>query len=96
MIADSEKRKQAMKNPVVTASDLSKFNTQTKQLIQKADSQSLRHLFVTEDENVVMEQFEREKAAEVEKELGDNIKMPEVKKGWNEWAGDGINNQRHL
>jgi len=52
----------------------------------------MKNLFVTEDENAVMQQFEHEKEMEVEKEIGSSIKVPEIKKGWNEWAGSGVSN----
>ena len=55
----------------------------------------LRNLFVTEDENAVMEQFEQEKHKELENELGTQVNVPEVKRGWNEWAGDGVDNRKH-
>ena len=39
----------------------------------------MKNLFVTEDENAVIEQFEKEKETEIEKDLGNQIKMPDVK-----------------
>jgi len=56
----------------------------------------LKNLFVTEDENMVIDQFEKEKNADVEKELGSKVQVPEVKQGWNEWAGSGVNQARHI
>ena len=38
-----------------------------------------------------MEQFEKEKENDIEGQLGEKVKMTEVKKGWNAWAGDGVN-----
>lgn len=73
-----------------SAEDLNKFNTESKQLLKDQDS-LFKNLFVTEDENAVIEQFEREKHEEIERELGTKVKMPEVKQGWNEWAGAGVN-----
>lgn len=43
-----------------------------------------------------MKQFEQEKETEVEKELGEKIALPEVKRGWNEWAGAGLTDTRYL
>jgi U3 small nucleolar RNA-associated protein 14 len=55
-----------------------------------------KNLFVTEEENAVMNQYEKDKNTEIEKELGTQIKVPEVKKGWNEWAGaGGLNDAKH-
>jgi len=34
-----------------------------------------------------LKQFEAEKTAQVETELGEKIAMPDIKQGWNEWAG---------
>ena len=45
---------------------------------------------MTEDDNAVIDQFEKEKEAEIEGELGQQVKAPEVKKGWNSWTGEGI------
>lgn len=43
-----------------------------------------------------MNQYEKDKNTEIEKELGTQIKVPEVKKGWNEWAGaGGLNDAKH-
>jgi len=58
---------------------------------------NMKKLFVTEDDNDVYEQFEKEKEAEIEEDLGDTIPKAEVKRGWNEWAGQGagINEKRH-
>lgn len=57
--------------------------------------QKMKDLFVTEDANAVMEQFEKEKNAEIEGQLGSQVKVQEVKKGWNEWAGEGVSDKRH-
>ena len=82
--------------------DLQKFNTKTKKFIQsdkELDGQAdledakknvLKSLFVTEDDNAVMEQFEKEKDNEIENELGATVQVAEVKRGWNDWAGTGI------
>jgi len=82
--------------------DLQRFNTKTKKFIQsdkELDGQAdledakknvLRSLFVTEDDNAVMEQFEKEKDNEIENELGATVQVAEVKRGWNDWAGAGI------
>ena len=51
----------------------------------------MKNLFVTEDSNAVIEQFEKEKANDIEGKLGETVKITEVKKGWNSWAGDGVN-----
>ena len=57
----------------------------------------MKKLFVTEGENEVYDQFEKEKEAEIEQELGDKLPSAEVKRGWNEWAGEGagVNENKH-
>lgn len=40
----------------------------------------------------MINQFEKEKDAEINEELGNQIKIPDIKQGWNEWAGVGVNN----
>jgi hypothetical protein len=50
---------------------------------------------VTEDHNEVIDQFEKDKNDEIEKELGTQVNVTEVKKGWNEWTGIGVNMQKH-
>ena len=42
-----------------------------------------------------MEEFEREKEADIEDELGNKVKAPVVQRGWNEWAGDGVLEKSH-
>ena len=32
---------------------------------------------------------------EIEKELGKKIEVPLIKQGWGEWAGDGVNEDKH-
>ena len=57
----------------------------------------MKKLFVTEDDNDVYDQFEKEKEHEIEQDLGDQVPKAEVKRGWNEWAGQGknINENKH-
>lgn len=56
----------------------------------------MRQLFVTEDDNQVIQQFEQEKENEVKAELGDKVKIDAVKRGWDNWAGDGVNESKYL
>lgn len=54
--------------------DLSGFNTKTKKLIKDNNTEEgnlIKNLFVTEDDNEVIKQFEQEKENEVTGELGD-------------------------
>lgn len=57
---------------------------------QDPHAEILKGLFVSQDENVVLKQFEAEKTAQVENDLGEKIAMPDIKQGWNEWAGQGV------
>lgn len=49
--------------------ELSNFNVNSKKLINN-NEESLNKLFVTEDANAVLEQFEKEKEADIEGQLG--------------------------
>lgn len=87
-------------NFVADQEDLKNFNTKTKKIIndeEGEDKLNMKKLFVTEDDNEVYEQFEQEKANEIEGDLRDKIPQNEVKRGWNEWAGSGagINEDVH-
>jgi hypothetical protein len=73
--------------------DLSGFKTKSKQLI-KEDDGVLKNLFVTQEEDALNE-FEQEKNAEIENVLGEQVKKPEIRQGWGEWAGQGVDNSRH-
>ena len=50
----------------------------------------MKSLFVTEEDNAVLDQFEKEKDNEIENELGSKVQVAEVKRGWNDWAGEGV------
>ena len=39
------------------------------------------------------EEFEKEKEQEIEDELGSKVPKPELKQGWGEWAGIGVNSK---
>jgi len=73
--------------------DLAGFKTPAKQLI-KEDDAVLKNLFVTQEEDA-LEEFEREKDEEIEKNLGSKVKKPEIRQGWGEWAGEGVDNSKH-
>jgi U3 small nucleolar RNA-associated protein 14 len=51
-------------------------------------------LFITQDEQEAVDDFEKEKELQVEKELGGKVIASKVARGWNEWAGDGVNEGR--
>ena len=51
--------------------NLDEFHTDHKKLIKDGqDEINMKKLFVTEEDNEVMEQFEKEKQQEIEKDLG--------------------------
>jgi len=56
----------------------------------------MRKLFVGEDDNEVINQFENEKMREVDEDLGKEVPKQEIKRGWNEWAGSGVNEDKHV
>lgn len=75
---------------------LNEFNTEHKKLIKEGqDEIDMKKLFVTEEDNEVMEQFEKEKQQEIEKDLGGQVPKQEIKRGWNEWAGAGVKEDKH-
>lgn len=80
-------------------SDLSGFNTEKKNIIRQAAAESeddsqdeekriMKNLFVTNPD--ALEEFEREKEQEVEEHLGSKVKQVDVRQGWGEWAGSGV------
>lgn len=72
------------------------FKTDTKKLINvDKDNEMIKNLFVTQDEQEAVDEFEKEKDMEIEKELGKKIEVPLIKQGWGEWAGDGVNEEKH-
>jgi len=71
--------------------------TDSKKVISIAkEDQTLKNLFITaQDEDAALEDFEKEKADQIEDELGNKVKAPIVQRGWNEWAGDGMKEGQH-
>jgi len=101
MKSSSKKEKKGMGMSVAfnADKDLDMFNTKSATLIKDKSSKNdenevLKSLFVTQEEDA-LEEFEKEKNEEIEGTLGKSVKMPEIKKGWNEWAGDGVDNSKH-
>ena len=43
----------------------------------------------------MVQQFEQEKENEVKDELGEKVKMPSVVRGWDSWAGDGVDETKY-
>ncbi len=79
--------------------DLKDFKTETKMLIKTSkgdDKDLIKSLFVTQNEEEVMEEFEKEKDLEIVDELGKKVEVPVVKQGWGDWAGEGVNQDKHL
>lgn len=58
------------------------------------EDQTLKNLFITQDEQEAIEDFEKKKDQQVENELGKQVAAPKVARGWNDWAGDGINESK--
>ena len=54
----------------------------------------MRNLFITQDEQEAIDDFEKEKDAKIEDELGNKVDAPKVARGWNEWAGEGVSEGR--
>lgn len=76
--------------------NLDEFNTDHKKIIKDGqDEINMKKLFVTEEDNEVMEQFEKEKQQEIEKDLGSQVPKQDIKRGWNEWAGAGVKEDKH-
>lgn len=97
--ADKKKKKNAQKLEVTfdVKEDLKNFKADNKKVISIGkDDQVLRDLFITpQDEEQAMEDFEREKDEQIEDVLGNKVKVPIVQRGWNEWAGNGVNEKSH-
>ena len=58
--------------------DLKGFKTQSKQLIKDDDDSVLKNLFVTQEDDA-LEEFERDKDAEIEQHLGKKVQKTEIK-----------------
>ena len=75
--------------------DLTGFKSKAKQLIKDTDEdQVLKNLFVTQEEDA-LEEFEKDKDQEIEDLVGSKVQKVDVKQGWGEWAGTGVDNSRH-
>ena len=72
--------------------DIKQPKSDQKKLIQiDKDDQVLRNLFITpQEEDEALEEFEKEKDRQIESDLGTKVQVPVVKRGWNEWAGEGV------
>jgi len=53
----------------------------------------MRSLFVTNPD--ALDDFEQEKEAEVEDHLGSSVKKADLKQGWGEWAGKGVDQTKY-
>ena len=72
--------------------DLKSFKTEQKKIVTLTnEDQTLKKLFITQDEHEAIEEFEKAKEEQVVGELGKQVEAPKVARGWNEWAGDGVN-----
>lgn len=85
--------------------DLKAFNAEKGKLIKDQDDQAdngrtkdeqdvLRSLFVTQ-EDMALDDFEKEKDEEVTKSLEKKLPAAKIQQGWGSWAGDGIDTQKH-
>lgn len=71
--------------------DLKSFKTDNKKIISLSkEDQTLRNLFISQDEEEAMDEFEQKKEEQVIDELGKKVEAPKVARGWNEWAGEGV------
>lgn len=55
----------------------------------------IKNLFVTEENNTVIQQFEKEKEEEVKDDLDKKVAAPVVMRGWDSWAGDSVDETRY-
>jgi len=83
---DKKKTSQVTFNP----NNLEGFNTDKKSIIKNQTGHEdedaiLKTLFVTNPD--AEEEFENEKATEIEHTLGKKVAKPDIKQGWGEWAG---------
>ena len=57
------------------------------------EAQLIKSLFVTQVEDAY-DEFENEKDAQVEGQIGKSVQRTTIKQGWGSWAGDGVDNSR--
>jgi U3 small nucleolar RNA-associated protein 14 len=91
-VSGREKAPEKDKNVQVTfaTKDLAKFNTERKVVIKEhTGDQVLSNLFVTHAAEAEGE-FEQEKQEDIEHTLGKKVAKTEVRQGWGEWAGSGV------
>lgn len=92
--AESKKENKKNQNVTFDQNDLVGFSTEKKAIIRdqsgksEAEDSLLKTLFVTNPE--AEDEFEQEKEADVEGHLGQTVKKVDVKQGWGEWAGAGV------
>ena len=93
------KQEQQKKKSVDFApTDLSGFNTEKKNVVKETTGVSeedkiLQNIFVT-DAQAAVEEFEAEKNREIEEQLDRKVQRPDIKQGWGDWAGFGIDESK--
>jgi len=93
------KQEQQKKKSVDFApTDLSGFNTEKKNVVKEKTGVSeedriLQNIFVT-DAQAAVEEFEAEKNREIEEQLDRKVQRPDIKQGWGDWAGAGIDESK--
>ena len=79
--------------------DLVNFNTKSKTVIKEQtgvteQDKVLQSLFVTNAAEAV-DEFEQEKQADIEETLAKKIAKPDIKQGWGQWAGSGVDESNY-
>jgi len=54
----------------------------------------LKNLFIGLEEQEAIDDFEKSKTEQIDAELSSKVEAPKVARGWNEWAGDGVNENK--
>lgn len=77
---------------------MSGFNTEKKNVVKEKTGVSeedkiLQNIFVT-DAAAAIEEFEAEKNREIEEQLDKKVQRPDIKQGWGDWAGAGIDESK--
>ena len=96
----SATKDKAKKNVTVSfdPNSLEGFNTEKKSIIKDRtgdadEDKLLKTLFVTNPD--AADDFEQEKHDEVEHDLGSKVQRQDIKQGWGEWAGSGVDTSKY-
>lgn len=78
--------------------DLTGFNTEKKSVVKETtgigeEDKILQNIFVT-DAAGAAEEFEADKNRDIEEQLDKKVQRPDIKQGWGDWAGAGVDESK--